>query len=88
MDREELYHRLHARMWRDRLREEPRFEEAVRELWPRALGVLAVEQRGELATRVGLEEVDPVERGRHSPDFQGLWEEMTMVRRSVPGATW
>jgi hypothetical protein len=75
-------------MWRDRLQEEPRFEEAVRELWPRALGVLAVEQRGELATRVGLEEVDPVERGRHSPDFQGLWEEMTMVRRSVPGATW
>ena len=29
MDREEVYHRLHARMWADRLRDEPRFLEAV-----------------------------------------------------------
>src|ERR1043165_7009250 len=33
MDREEVYHRLHARMWAERLRDEPRFEEAVAELW-------------------------------------------------------
>jgi hypothetical protein len=23
-----------------------------------------------------------------APEFAELWEEMTMVRRSVPGATW
>src|SRR5207247_4415738 len=34
MDREEQYHRLHARMWRDRLQDEPRFVNAMRELWP------------------------------------------------------
>ena len=40
MDREEVYHRLHAQMWADRLRGEPRFENAVAELWPYAAGVL------------------------------------------------
>jgi ring-1,2-phenylacetyl-CoA epoxidase subunit PaaC len=34
MDREEVYHRLHAQMWADRLRDEPRFRDAVEELWP------------------------------------------------------
>ena len=28
------------------------------------------------------------ERGDHSDELRELWEEMTMVRRSVPGATW
>jgi ring-1,2-phenylacetyl-CoA epoxidase subunit PaaC len=28
------------------------------------------------------------ERGEHLPEFAQLWEEMTMVRRSVVGATW
>ena len=28
------------------------------------------------------------ERGVHSDELPALWEEMTMVRRSVPGATW
>lgn len=27
-------------------------------------------------------------RGRHSEDFQALWEEMTMLYRQVPGASW
>jgi ring-1,2-phenylacetyl-CoA epoxidase subunit PaaC len=27
-------------------------------------------------------------RGEHTPEFRSLWEEMTEVRRSVPGATW
>ena len=40
IDREERYHRMHAEMWRDRLRDEPRFRDAVDELWPYALGVL------------------------------------------------
>jgi ring-1,2-phenylacetyl-CoA epoxidase subunit PaaC len=88
MDREEQYHRLHARMWNERLRDEPRYQEALRELWPLALGVLAPEQRAELADRVGLEPLDAVERDRQSEELRELWEEMTMVRRSVPGATW
>src|SRR6266498_1217058 len=41
MDREEIYHRLHAQRWADRLRHEPRFQQAVAALWPYALGVVA-----------------------------------------------
>ncbi len=90
MDREEVYHRLHAQMWADRLREEPRFKQAVEELWPYALGVLDEQQRPVLAERVGLSGSEPQahERGPVSDELLELWEEMTMVRRSVPGATW
>jgi ring-1,2-phenylacetyl-CoA epoxidase subunit PaaC len=37
-----------------------------------------------------LEELRPLvdERDGHSPELGALWEEMTMVRRSVVGATW
>jgi ring-1,2-phenylacetyl-CoA epoxidase subunit PaaC len=65
IDREEAYHRMHAEMWRDRLREEPRFATALEELRP------LVDERDEQTT-----------------EFRELWEEMTMVRRSVAGATW
>jgi 1,2-phenylacetyl-CoA epoxidase catalytic subunit len=34
IDREEAYHRMHAQMWADRLRDEPRFVEALAELEP------------------------------------------------------
>ena len=34
IDREEAYHRIHAQMWADRLRDEPRFQEALAELRP------------------------------------------------------
>ena len=89
IDREEAYHRMHAEMWHGRLRDEPRFQAAVEELWPYALGVLPAELRGELVTRVGLAEVEPVERGTHVDDWPSLWDEMTMVRRSAPaGAQW
>jgi ring-1,2-phenylacetyl-CoA epoxidase subunit PaaC len=89
IDREEVYHRMHAEMWHDRLREEPRFRKAVEELWPYALGVLPAELRSELVSRVGLAEVQPVERGTHTEELVALWEEMTMVRRSAPaGAQW
>jgi 1,2-phenylacetyl-CoA epoxidase catalytic subunit len=88
MDREEVYHRMHAQMWADRLRGDERFESAVDELWPYALGVVAQEQRAALAERVGREEVDAVERGEHSDELRELHAEMTMVRRSIPGATW
>ena len=37
-----------------------------------------------------LEELRPLveQRGEHLPEFEQLWEAMTEVRRSVPGATW
>ena len=89
IDREETYHRMHAEMWHDRLKSEPRFTDAVAELWPYALGVLEPGLRGELAQRVGLAEVDAVERGTHTDDLAPMWEEMTQVRRSAPaGAQW
>ncbi len=88
IDREEAYHRMHADMWADRLREEARFQQAVDELWPYALGVLEPEQRDRLSEVVGREPVVPVERGEHTEELTPLWEEMTMVRRSVPGASW
>lgn len=89
IDREEAYHRMHAELWHERLGGEVRFQQAVRELWPSALGVLPAELRGELAARVGLAEVEAVERGAHTGELQPLWEEMTVVRRSAPaGAQW
>jgi ring-1,2-phenylacetyl-CoA epoxidase subunit PaaC len=65
IDREEAYHRMHAQMWHDRLKDEPRYVEALEELRPLVM-----------------------ERGEHTAEFADLWEEMTMVRRSVVGATW
>ena len=91
MEREEVYHRIHADMWAERLLASPereRFEAAVDELWPYALGLLPSEQRGPLCELVGREPVEAVERGTHTDDLRPLWEEMTMVRRSVPGAAW
>ena len=87
IDREEAYHRMHAQMWDERLRGEPRYDAAVDELWPYALGLVEPAQREQLAARVGRPVVETVERGAH-PELEALWEEMTMVRRSVPGATW
>jgi ring-1,2-phenylacetyl-CoA epoxidase subunit PaaC len=94
IDREETYHRMHAEMWHDRLRDEPRFQEAVEELWPYAIGMLSEELRPELAVRTGL--VFPCDnlsqahlRGTHTDDLAPMWEEMTEVRRSAPaGAQW
>ncbi len=88
MDREEVYHRMHAGMWREKLGGNERFEAALAGLWPYALGVLEPAQRGALAEAVGRAQVDAVERGSHADGFAALHEEMTMVRRSLPGATW
>jgi ring-1,2-phenylacetyl-CoA epoxidase subunit PaaC len=90
IDREEVYHRMHARMWAERLGAEPRFRSAVDELWPYALGVLPRELRSELARRTGLEVdgAEAVERGTHTSELGPLWNEMTHVRRSLPGASW
>ena len=94
IDREEAYHRMHAEMWHDRLRDEPRFRKAVEELWPYAVGMLPEELRPELAVRTGLDlpsntVLQGKERGSHTEELAPLWEEMTMVRRSAPaGAQW
>jgi ring-1,2-phenylacetyl-CoA epoxidase subunit PaaC len=89
IDREEAYHRMHAEMWHDRLRDAEQFRSAVAELWPYALGMLPPEQREALAARVGLPVRDAVERGTHTEELRPLWEEMTEVRRSAPaGAQW
>jgi ring-1,2-phenylacetyl-CoA epoxidase subunit PaaC len=91
MDREEAYHRMHAQMWADRLRassERERFEAAVEELWPVALGLLEGDQRARLCELVGREPVEVIARDEHTDELAPLWEEMTMVRRSVPGAAW
>jgi ring-1,2-phenylacetyl-CoA epoxidase subunit PaaC len=93
IDREEAYHRMHAEMWHGRLREEPRFLEAVEELWPSAVAMANPDDREELSARFKRELPSNrlllgVERGRHTEDWPALWEEMTTVRRSVPGAAW
>jgi ring-1,2-phenylacetyl-CoA epoxidase subunit PaaC len=87
---EETYHRLHAEMWNDRLKDEPRYREAIEELEPYALGVLERPLRPLLAERIGVRGSEPQthERGVVSDELRELWEEMTMVRRSVPGAAW
>ena len=93
MDREEAYHRMHAQMWAERLRGEPRFQKALDELWPAAVAVLPAELRPKLAER--LQRPLPsntvllsLERGNHAAEWPALWEEMTEVRRSVPGGQW
>ena len=93
IDREEIYHRMHAEMWAERLRDEPRFRAALEELWPYARALVDAELQPALAERVGLDGVSRSEpqspgRGAHTDDLRELWEEMTMVRRSVPGAAW
>jgi ring-1,2-phenylacetyl-CoA epoxidase subunit PaaC len=91
IDREEVYHRLHAELWAARLRHEPRFIRAVDELWPLALGLLEPGQRDALARRVNRPNSVPpksAERGTHTPELAALWDEMTEVRHSAPGAQW
>ena len=99
MEREEVYHRIHAEMWVDRLlgsdEGRVRLDAALDELWPYALGVLDGELRTELRRRVeaklgrAMPEAEPVGRGSHEAELADLLEEMTMVRRSAPaGARW
>jgi ring-1,2-phenylacetyl-CoA epoxidase subunit PaaC len=96
--REEAYHLMHAGMWVDRLHASAegreRLDAAVRELWPYALGVLDEELRpgwaASVSERLGLElpDAEPPVRGETSDEWRALWDEMTMVRRLAPGASW
>ena len=93
IDREEAYHRMHAEMWNDRLRDEPRFAEALNELWPYAVAMADPADQPALARMFEREIpsnslLQGKERGAHSDGWPELWAEMTMVRRSIPGAAW
>jgi ring-1,2-phenylacetyl-CoA epoxidase subunit PaaC len=89
IQREEAYHLMHADMWAERLRDEPRFTSALGELLPYALGLLEPGDRPALLAATGLGEAPAVERGDHDESWPQLWEEMTMVRRSEPaGVAW
>jgi ring-1,2-phenylacetyl-CoA epoxidase subunit PaaC len=92
IDREEAYHRMHAELWHERLRNEPRYRDALERLWPYALGVLPEPLRPRLSERVPDLVSDKlsqtIERGEHTSELAELWEEMTSVRRSAPGAEW
>ena len=84
MDREEVYHRIHAEMWIDRLlasdEGRPRLEEALDELWPYALGVLDDELRPELVAP-GRGEARPHAAGRRAG------RRATGTRRSSPSCS-
>ena len=80
---------MHAEMWHERLRDEPRFSEALRRSSGRTRsGSSRPSSRAELEARFELGACEPVERGAHDDGWPALWEEMTEVRRSVPGASW
>jgi ring-1,2-phenylacetyl-CoA epoxidase subunit PaaC len=93
IDREEAYHRMHAQMWHEWLASEPRFEEALDELWPYAIAMSTEADWGKLSARLQRETpsnslLQGLERGPHTRGWTRLWEEMTEVRRSVAEATW
>jgi ring-1,2-phenylacetyl-CoA epoxidase subunit PaaC len=100
IEREEAYHRMHAEMWIERLAAghgRGRLEKALRDAWPYALGMLDGAPRERFRARVGEAlpwfdaSGDPAPgqaRGAHTPDLEPLLREMTMVRRSEPGAKW
>jgi ring-1,2-phenylacetyl-CoA epoxidase subunit PaaC len=94
IDREEAYHRMHAEMWRDRLRDEQRFLSAVDELFPYTLAMADLDDHEPLIARFKPKTLpsntvlQALERGNHAEGWPELWAEMTEVRRSVPGAAW
>ena len=92
IDREEAYNRMHAELWHERLKDEPRYREALDRLWPYALGLLSEELRPKLSERLpdlpSNNVLQGMARGSHTPELAELWDEMTSVRRSVPGAEW
>src|SRR6266516_2913950 len=58
--------------------------------WGRTIARHCAYEGADRARIEALEELEPLfdVREEHVPEFAALWEEMTMVRRSVAGATW
>ena len=78
IDREEVYHRLHAQMWAERLRDEPRY----RERWTssgRTRSGCSTGTFAPLSPSASGSSCPPstIERGAHVDDWPALWEEMT-----------
>ena len=94
IDREEAYHRMHAELWRERLRDEPRYLAAVDELFPYLLAMAEPDDHEPLIAQFEPKTVpsnavlQAHRRGAHADGWPELWNEMTEVRRSVPGASW
>ena len=94
IDREEAYHRMHAEMWHERLRDEPRYRAALDELFPYTLAMAEPDDHEALIARFKPKSVpsntvlQAHARGTHTDGWPELWAEMTEVRRSVPGAVW
>jgi ring-1,2-phenylacetyl-CoA epoxidase subunit PaaC len=94
IDREEAYHRMHAELWHDRLRDEPRFLAAVDELFPYTLAMAEPDDHDALIAQFEPKTVPSntviqgLERGTHTDGWAELWNEMTEVRRLIPGAAW
>ena len=82
IDREEAYHRMHAEMWHERLRDEPRFraavERAVAVRARRAPGRAARASRGAAARPPSDSCRSPIARNAHPDELAELWDEMTM----------
>jgi ring-1,2-phenylacetyl-CoA epoxidase subunit PaaC len=94
VDREEAYHRMHAELWHERLRDEPRYLAAVDELFPYLLAMVEPDDHDSLIRQFEPKTVPSNTvvlahaRGSHADGWPELWAEMTEVRRSVPGAAW
>ena len=91
IDREEAYHRMHAELWAERLRDEPRFQAAVDELWPYALGVLRPELRaGSPARRRGSPSAAAASSAAAArpTSCAELWDEMTGAALGARARTW
>ncbi len=94
IDREEAYHRMHAELWRERLHDEPRYLAAVDELFPYLLTMAEPDDHEALIAQFEPKTVpsntvlQARRRGAHADGWPDLWNEMTEVRRSVPGAAW
>ena len=66
IDREETYHRMHAELWHERLRGQPRYRAALEELAPYAYGMLDEPLRTELVSRLDVPCDAVVARGAHT----------------------
>ena len=90
INREEAYHRMHAEMWRERLRGRRRSSARRSTSCGRTRSACSLPSSARRSRRgSAASEVDAVERGTHDDAFAALHDEMTMVRRSAPaGAQW